>query len=598
MLGSLLQSKLEEESSTMFRTSVWTLRASVVSAYLLLASLPFIYALRRLAHVTGHSPFEALMRFDEVYGGIEALTYTLLEASVSALLTVLIGLPIAWCLGRYQWENARILRALFSVPFVMPAIVAAMGFLLLTNSESGLFQIGIDLRTETGVIGDFARLTGWDHPGHFIALVFAHAWFNLSLMIRFVEPTLARLNPAWEEQLSLLGQGKTRFDRVRHLWWPVLGPAVLCAASLSFLFSFTSFALVKWLSPFNNTLESLMATYGGSAGIEDYRVDTSEIVMSASMVQFLILLFALYMTSTMQQRHSTRFSLVSEGNAKSQRGPPRMGAKIIVYAGVVFAIAPLCTALIASFKVRKGNFSSGFSYEWSLDGWSAAWSGDLATMGIGDALANSLLYALCTLCVALPTGWFLASTIHALEKEKRFKTAKALDVLTLLPLAVSAVMVGLGVLLGVLKLMPELFQWSYLPVVPHVILTTPFVVRVMLPAMRSVEPKWIEQAQVLNLNRFQTWYHGHFSFVRGPAVVASSLTLAFSLGEFGASWLLVRAGSWDTLSVVVDQLMSRPKFDPLVQPAAMAAATMLMAITFLLFFVAERFRHEGEGGGF
>jgi len=62
--------------------------------------------------------------------------------------------------------------------------------------------------------------------------------------------------------------------------------------------------------------------------------------------------------------------------------------------------------------------------------------------------------------------------------------------------------------------------------------------------------------------------------------------------------LLVRAGSWDTLSVVVDQLMSRPKFDPLVQPAAMAAATMLMAITFLLFFVAERFRHEGEGGGF
>ena len=86
--------------------------------------------------------------------------------------------------------------------------------------------------------------------------------------------------------------------------------------------------------------------------------------------------------------------------------------------------------------------------------------------------------------------------------------------------------------------------------------------------------------------------------MRGPAVVASSLTVAFSLGEFGASWLLVRAGSWDTLSVVVDQLMSRPKFDPLIQPAAMAAASVLMGITFLLFFVAERFRPEGDGGGF
>jgi hypothetical protein len=44
--------------------------------------------------------------------------------------------------------------------------------------------------------------------------------------------------------------------------------------------------------------------------------------------------------------------------------------------------------------------------------------------------------------------------------------------------------------------------------------------------------------------------------------------------------------------------MSRPKFDPLIQPAAMAAASVLMGITFLLFFVAERFRPEGDGGGF
>jgi len=131
-----------------------------------------------------------------------------------------------------------------------------------------------------------------------------------------------------------------------------------------------------------------------------------------------------------------------------------------------------------------------------------------------------------------------------------------------------------------------------------VILTVPFVVRVMLPAMRSVEPKWSEQATVLNLSPLRSWYHGYFSFVRGPAVVASSLTVAFSMGEFGASWLLVRAGSWDTLSVVVDQLMSRPKFDPLVQPAAMAAASVLMMVTFVLFFLAERFRPEGDGGGF
>ena len=87
-------------------------------------------------------------------------------------------------------------------------------------------------------------------------------------------------------------------------------------------------------------------------------------------------------------------------------------------------------------------------------------------------------------------------------------------------------------------------------------------------------------------------------FLRGPAVVAGSLTLAFSLGEFGASWLLVRSGTWDTLSIVVDQLMSRPNFDPIIHTTAMAAATMLMLLTFTLFVLAERFRAQDDRSGF
>ena len=103
---------------------------------------------------------------------------------------------------------------------------------------------------------------------------------------------------------------------------------------------------------------------------------------------------------------------------------------------------------------------------------------------------------------------------------------------------------------------------------------------------------------MLQLSPFWTWYHGTLAFLRGPAVVAGSLTLAFSLGEFGASWLLVRSGSWDTLSVVVDQLMGRPKFDPVVYPTAMAAASMLMLLTFVLFLAAERFRESSDRSGF
>ena len=64
-------------------------------------------------------------------------------------------------------------------------------------------------------------------------------------MIRFVEPVVAQLDSTWEEQLALLPSGQTRRERIQHLWLPVLGPATLVAATYTFFFSFTSFALVN-----------------------------------------------------------------------------------------------------------------------------------------------------------------------------------------------------------------------------------------------------------------------------------------------------------------------------------------------------------------
>ena len=582
---------------TILSSSEKSVRLLAVVLFTLGSTLPFVYALTRLKYVTGWSAWQAIREFNTVYGGMDALKFTLLEAVASSLLTVLIGLPVAWCLSRYKWKRIRMLRALIAVPFVTPSIVAAMGFLSLIRQDGVLTKIGIDLRLETGIVGWFADASGWNHPGHFLALIIAHAWFNLSLMIRFVEPTLSSLDPAWEEQLSMLPQGKSRIARMKYLWIPVIGPAVFCAAALSFLFSFTSFALVKWMTPTSHTLESLMAEAGSSAGIVGYRIDSSELIYSVALVQFVILLLTLWITSLLQKKYSQRLSLLSEQGVRKHHGTPSVAAHIVIFFGVMFTLLPFISVFLSSLQVR--NISEGsVERNWTLDGWRTAWDGDMSTMGVAEAMSNSIIYAVCTLLIALPLGWILASTIFKLEQNGWSKTSKLLDLACMLPLAVSALMVGLGVLLGGLRWYPEMFGWFLLPVYPHVLLTVPFVVRVMLPAYHSLDPAFSEQCQMLNLSPLRSWYHGKLMFLRGPAVVAGSLTLAFSLGEFGASWLLVRSGNWDTLSIVVDQLMSRPNFDPLIHTTAMAAATMLMLLTFTLFILAERFRAHDDRSGF
>jgi ABC-type Fe3+ transport system permease subunit len=97
----------------------------------------------------------------------------------------------------------------------------------------------------------------------------------------------------------------------------------------------------------------------------------------------------------------------------------------------------------ASFRIRNKT-DTGTSYTWGIEAWNAALAGNLSTLNVAEALANSMIFAIGTLIIALPVGWILASTIHALEISNHHRLAKALDVATLLPLAISAIMVGLG----------------------------------------------------------------------------------------------------------------------------------------------------------
>ena len=199
-----------------------------------LGLIPLTLALLRLWAVTGIGPVEALFTIHQQPGAMDALRFSMLEAFASTLLTVCLGLPIAGGFGRYRWRNLRTKRALLFLPFVTPPIVAAVGFLALLSPDGLIYRLGIDMRGETGFIGWISTTTGWEHPGHFVALVVAHVWFNLSLVVRFVEPVVAQLDPAWEEQLALLPSGQRKRDRFQHLWLPVLGPATLVAPPTRF----------------------------------------------------------------------------------------------------------------------------------------------------------------------------------------------------------------------------------------------------------------------------------------------------------------------------------------------------------------------------
>ena len=544
-----------------------------VGLYSILILVPLWLAIDRLIWVAGYDVLGWFESLNENFISNGVLEFTIWQATLSMVFTLAIGIPIAWQLGRYKWPFESLIRSLLTMPFVMPSIIAAMGFMHIIGQD------GLDIRSNPNT---------W-----FATLIIAHAWFNIALVIRFCEPVLSTLDPNLEEQIRLLPAGKTRWGRIRNLWGPILIPSIAAAACMTFVFSFTSFALVRWITLGENTLESMMAELGSSAGISGYMVAKNEVILGASIIQFAILLFALWLMSTLQHKRQNTLPQSSKEIVKSAN---KKGWFVILPA-ILFAIIPLLTLVISSFRIRKTE--SGVSEEyWSLEGWEYAFAATDSLPSAWDALANSVGYAIVTLLIALPLGWILAQTINDIEKQNP-KLGKFLDVFSMLPFAVSSVMIGLGVMLGMIKINPGFFYklW-FTPVIAHVMITTPFVVRIILPALRSIDPSYDECARTLGISKMKRFFTIKVPLLRGSIIVSSIFIIAMSMGEFGASWVVTRNSDWTTLPIMIDSIRSIPYNNPLTTPAANAVSSTLMIIALILFVSTEKFRPRKEGGMF
>jgi len=490
------------------------------------------------------------------------LRFTLLQALASAGLTVVLGLPAALVLGRYRLRGAGTLRALLTVPFIMPTMVAAMGFMALAGPRGWLVHLG-----------------GPDLLGTVGLIVLAHAWYNVALVVRLVEPALARLDPAPGEAARLLGAGRWR--RFRDWLWPALWPSLGAAATLAFVFSFASFATVEVLGqPHHHTVEAGIYHFASRALIMPAG---ARLAATLATVQLLVSLAALWTYGALQGR-AARMGLARESRRRRPRGRERCLAAAVLTPLVALEVFPLLAVALASV---------GLPGEATLAYWRAAQSpgARVAEVTLTTAAANSLRYALLTGAVALPLGVLAARGLA------RLRHGWLLDGLLMAPLGVSAVMVGFGLQVtydgspG-----PDLRVAWWLPLLAHVMVAYPFVLRTTLPALRGLSPAYGEAAATLGAGPWRRWWLVELPLLRRPLAVGLLFAVAVSLGEFGAALLLTRP-EWMTLPLLVNARQGR-LFDPVASATAYCVATVLMVLALTLFMALERLRLPGQEGEF
>jgi sulfate transport system permease protein len=136
----------------------------------------------------------------------------------AAVLSALIGAPIAWALARYRFPAQRLLDAAIDLPFALPTAVAGIALSTL-YAPNGWFGAPL---APLGVKIAFTRL------GILVAMVFV----GFPFVVRTLQPVIAELEIELEEASVTLGA--TRVATLRRVVAPQLIPALLTGMALAF----------------------------------------------------------------------------------------------------------------------------------------------------------------------------------------------------------------------------------------------------------------------------------------------------------------------------------------------------------------------------
>ena len=474
--------------------------------------------------------------------------FTTWQAVVSTVFTLVAGLPAAYLLARFRFAGRGVLRVGTLVAFVLPTVVVGAAF---AGSRPSL-----------------------------VSLFAAHVFFNLAVVVRVVGSFWSQLDPAYEDVAAEMGA--TGLRRFADVLLPLARPSIVGAATLVFLFTFTSFGVALLLAgPARATIE-----------VEIFR-QTSQLLnlpvaAALTLVQLAIVSALLWLSTRTEAQAGERQRVVASADAS--RPPRTKGERVFVAVA-----APLLAAAVLAPPLRlvwrSARTATGLTLERYLDLGSVR-SGSALAVAPLDAVVTSLRVAAGAAALALAVGvaasWAIVrSEAPPFADLRSSRRGSPLRALAAVPLGVSAVTVGFGYVVAFDTGALDLRGSVGLLVAAQAVVALPFVVRMVEPVLAATRHDLSEQAAALGASPWQTARDVLLPVASRAIAGAAVFAFAISLGEFGASAFVVRLDS-PTMPIAIVRLLAQPGAASVGQAAAMSV--VLMAVTAGVTVAIDRLR--------
>jgi iron(III) transport system permease protein len=447
----------------------------------------------------------------------EALTTSIVISLASVVASVLIGVPLAFLLSRFEFPGRKILKAVATLPAALPPLVGVIAFLFLYG-ESGLVTRAV--QRLFGMAEAPWRLTGvW-------AIIFVHAYTMYVYVFLFVSAGLDRFDTTLDEAAS--GLGASSWHRLRRVTLPLLTPALAGSMLLVFMTSLGSFSAPYVFGGGIRVLSTqiVASKLNGSMGLA--YVETTVLALSA--VAGLLLFRWL--------EGKRKYTSSGKGAATriilgSQRA--RMIAAVLSILTVVILILPHLMVVLVSFA-RDGRWTTQvLPPEYTFDNYRRLVTEAALWKPIMNSVWMSLIATAANVVVC-----FVAAYLIVMRK---FAGRRLLEILTALPWAIPATAIALGLaatfnrndlssarilLVGTFWILP----------LAYFIRNIPLVSTAVESSLRQMDASLEDAARGLGASWWLTMRRVILPAARPGLIAGALLAAVTAVGEFVASVVL------------------------------------------------------------
>ena len=504
-----------------------------------------------------------------------AIGFTFLQATLSTVLCLLLGLPAGYFLAKYDFKGKKLLINLLTVPFVLPPIVVLSGFLVTYGNSGWVNSLWQTMTSSsTPLISIFGTVEG---------VILAHVFYNVSVIIRLTIPAWQNVDYDQVEVSRTLGASK--FKIFRKIIRPQIMNSIIAASLLVFIYTFNSFAIVlKLANPTYKTVEVLI--YRSVQVSHDFTEASFLALLQLILNSLVIILYIFF------DKKSRKIAEGKESNLQPAkfRFRNQNWEVILTNLGIIFFLSligiftflPIIAVIIRSFIPDKVGNSPFYGYQEFFSNKEISLLNANPLELLGNTLLIASISTAITLLLSLIIVFILRGRYSSIRQYKTSRTESLVSYLIILPMATSSITLATGVYLQFRNTtLYDNAVWFFV-IISHVVISVPFATRTILAAYNRIDVELMNVASTLGASRARIFRKIVFPMIYKGIIVGGLFSFAISLGEFGATYFLARE-NFKTLSIgIYDTISTQTLQIPL------AMASLLIVVTLLCFYAIHR----------